>query len=84
MPRYTYRCDLCKEEFVLVHSMKEKEEDCLSCGKKKCLSRIPSLTLKPAIKKAKQKPGLVVKEYIETVKKEVRDEKKSLRKREAE
>ena len=78
MPRYNYMCESCKEEFVLIHSMNELKKNCHLCGVKESLKKIPSLTLKSVKTVKEKKVGDIVKEYITTVKKEVKEEKESL------
>ena len=42
MPRYTYRCNVCKGCFEAIHSISEKLTDC-ECGEEGSLKRVPSL-----------------------------------------
>jgi putative FmdB family regulatory protein len=77
VPRYTYRCDVCEKCFEVFHSINEKLTDC-DCGKEGSLVRIPSLPFCVSVAEAKQKPGEIVKEYIEDVRKEVKDYKKEM------
>ena len=79
MPRYTYRCDVCGESFEIFHSITEKLTDC-ECGEENSLKRIPSLPFRVSAKPNKIKAGTLVKEYIEDVKKEVRETKQNMSK----
>ena len=77
MPRYTYRCDVCKKYFEVSHSISKKLTDCI-CGEEGSLTRIPSLPFRVSVKGDKPKPGQVVKEFIEDSKKEISDYKKEI------
>lgn len=77
MPRYTYRCDVCKECFEAFHSISDKLTDC-ECGEEGTLKRIPSLPFRVSAKSSKQKPGEIVKEFIEDTKKDISDYKKEM------
>ena len=78
MPRYTYRCDVCNECFEVFHSISEKLTDC-ECGEEGSLKRIPSLPFRVSTKEeGQQKPGQVIKEFIEDAKKEISDYKEEI------
>ena len=79
MPRYTYRCDVCGKSFEVSHSISDKLTDC-ECGEEGSLKRIPSLPFRVSAKPNKPKAGALVKEYIEDVKKEVREAIKDMSK----
>ena len=32
MPTYDYKCNVCKEPFFAIHSIKDRAKDCPSCG----------------------------------------------------
>ncbi len=76
MPTYTYQCVECKHTFDKFHSMSETVEECENC--KAAVKRLLSspLNLKKNANFGKKKPGSVVKQYIEEVKKEVNAEKR--------
>ena len=80
MPRYTYRCKKCDQVFERTHSMSEKLKDCPLCEAENQLVRIPSKTIKSVSRK--KKVGEVVKQSIEEIKKEVKDEKERMKKEE--
>ena len=78
MPRYSYWCDLCGELTTAVHGMSERLHDCESCGGVNSLHRKASIgSFK---KKDLQKPGELVKMFIEETRQSVREEKRQLTK----
>jgi hypothetical protein len=79
MPRYIYRCLECMFTEVYVHSMKESADVCNSCGQTGSLVREPAaFTTRSTGLDSKRRPGELVKEFIEDVKKEVSSEKTDL------
>jgi len=77
MPRYTYRCRTCIREFEVVHGMSEKLENCEECSG--VLFRVPSTTFTTTKTNSAEKPGQIVKEFIEDVKEEVEAEKQKMK-----
>tara|TARA_R100001594_G_scaffold39278_2_gene70758 strand:+ start:61 stop:315 length:255 start_codon:yes stop_codon:yes gene_type:complete len=77
MPRYTYRCDVCGESFEVSHSISDKLTDC-ECGEEGSLKRIPSLSFRVSAKSNKRRPGEIVKEFIEDVRKEIGETKEKM------
>ncbi len=77
MPRYTYRCDVCKKYFEVSHSISKKLTDC-KCGEEGSLTRVPSLPFRVSVRGDKPKPGQIVKEFVEDAKKEISDYKKEM------
>ena len=78
MPKYDYKCSVCKEQFSVRHSMSEKLTKKPDCEKQCSIERMPSLSFqKPKVKNPKV--GNVVKKYIEDAKKEVELEKEKLK-----
>ncbi len=82
MPRYSYVCEKCKQTFSITHSMSEKIEtyehdECPDGGK---LRKVPSVFCKQIVKE--KKTGQIVKKYIEDAKREVKEEKQALKKKE--
>jgi hypothetical protein len=77
VPKYCYICEECEHEFEIRHGIKEKLFNCENCNNEESLRRIPQLTriVKSPIV-GKQKPGSLVKEYIEENKKILKQEKK--------
>ena len=79
MPRYLYRCNECDEEYQELHSIKEKLTNCKLCDTKNSLIRVPSaFTTAHKNKAPKQKPGNLVKEFIEESKEDLRHQKEDL------
>ena len=81
MPRYAYLCEKCNKPFQIVHSIKEKLVDCQECDTEGSLKRIPSmpLVLNKKEDNQKQEAGTLVKEYIEDMRGELKQEKEELR-----
>ncbi len=78
MPTYTYQCNKCAFQFEEFHSMTESVEVCPECPSP--VSRVLSkdFFISKSNVGVKNKPGALVKEYIEQVKDEVRKEKTNL------
>lgn len=78
MPRYQYHCDKCEADFEYYHSMSEKKTVCEVCNEHTLL-KVPAFS--GSIKKEeKQKVGVIVDNYIEETKEEIRREKEKLKK----
>tara|TARA_R100001198_G_C5178733_1_gene176323 strand:- start:531 stop:773 length:243 start_codon:yes stop_codon:yes gene_type:complete len=75
MPKYTYKCLGCLEDFEIYHSMTEVIDECIMCGVK-TIQRIPSLSFTTI---AKNNSGQLVKEYIEDTKASVLEQKNKMR-----
>ena len=80
MRRYIYKCEECDIIFQTIHSIKEKLTDCEECDTVGVLKRIPSIPLVLSSKQGEEKRqvGSLVKEYIENVKEDLKDEKEDL------
>lgn len=78
MPVYCYRCIECEAEFEVRHSMSFDSQECLQCGASNVF-RIPSIGTSPVASASPGRPGKIVDEYINDVKKEIKQEKKRLR-----
>mgnify|MGYP003649878953 CR=1 FL=1 len=78
MPRYDYFCNECEELYTLAHSWKEKVENCPKC-ESGLFSRVMNIAnfLKQGGAK-KQPAGSVVNQSIESAKKDLKSEKKTL------
>ena len=76
MPSYVYECEECGEFFEAFHSITYDLEECQVCNSSGCLNRIPEMPNYTIKKKA----GKVVKEYIEQVRQEVKQEKQDMSK----
>jgi putative FmdB family regulatory protein len=77
MPRYTYRCDACDKYFEVFHSISEKLTKC-ECGEEDSLTRVPSLPFRVSVSD-EQKPGQMVKDFIEDTKKEIHEYKQDMK-----
>jgi len=77
MPRYTYRCSACVNEFEVFHGMSEKLENCDECSGS--LFRVPSTTFTTTKTSATKKTGQIVKEFIEDAKEEIEAEKEKMK-----
>ena len=75
MPRYEYKCSECLNTFTIRHSIKETISECKECGSEDTIQKVPTSFL--SIKK--QKAGAVVRQHIEEVKQDLRQEKIDLR-----
>jgi len=85
VPRYTYKCSACEEEFNVVHSMSDKLEKREDCEDNCELKKIPSnlVFLKNNIKHdSNHKVGDIVKGSIEELKQDLKEEKRSLKNKE--
>ena len=76
MPRYTYRCDSCEEQFQEFHLISETLTICKLCDAENCLVRIPQLV--GSIKKTNN-AGNIINTFIEDAKREVKEEKERLK-----
>ena len=78
MPRYTYKCDTCRETFETNHGMFFEKQDCDLCGAKDCLNKVPVFM---SIKKvaSTNKPGKIVDNYIRDAKQEIKETKRQFR-----
>ena len=77
MPRYTYRCDSCSTIHEVTHSMSERLSECSECNMES-LTRIPSSFISQTTSSkqpAGEKPGELVKKFIENTKEEIKTEK---------
>ena len=43
MPKYVYHCNICDDNFEIVHGMTEKQIHCELCKNSDCLVRIPQM-----------------------------------------
>ena len=77
MPRYAYRCRTCTREFEVFHGMSEKLENCEECSG--VLFRVPSTTFTTKNTGGNEKPGQIVKDFIEDAKEEIEAEKQKMK-----
>ena len=85
MPKYFYKCleRDCEEIFEAVHSMKERLENCSHCSGS--VERVPMNLVnisKPRDSHTPQKTGALVKKSIEEFKRDLKDEKRRLKRTE--
>ena len=86
MPKYSYRCEKCSNDFIVVHSMSKKYKSCneiqeIDCDEEGSLERIPSsfmLATSSTNSKTKQKTGEVVKKSIQEFKEDLKEQRKEL------
>ena len=88
MPKYFYRClkENCEQVFEVVHSMKERFQTCAQCSEE-CenegsIERVP-LNITSVLKKnldTNKKTGALVKKNIEEFRKNLKNEKRRLKK----
>ena len=79
MPRYTYQCDNCEEEWIERGNMNSKPHDCQRCGSAD-VKRRPSpfsVIKKDNVEKTK-KVGEVTQEYIEAAHEDLKEMKGDL------
>lgn len=79
MPRYEYRCNACGETFTAFHGMTEVLEKCKVCEVDGTVFRVPSI-FSLFNNNTLQKPGELVKEYIENTKQDILEQKQTLTK----
>ncbi len=83
MPTYAYHCTSCDKEFEEFHLMSEILDKCILCGSpsiQKVLNNSVNLIKNKNFRA--EKPGKIVKKYIEDVKKEIREDKDRLKRNE--
>ena len=83
MPKYAYWCEECSQVFEVIHSYKEKQQDCILCGKSGCVSKFlshPVNVLKKGFKnQGAKKTGSAVHKAIEENKQKLKKQKKDLK-----
>jgi len=83
VPIYTYRCQSCEGVFETFHLMSETLSICSLCEQVDTIEKIPSMLVgKLTTPVAKAKVGDVVENFIKDAKKEIKQEKKIIKKRE--
>jgi putative FmdB family regulatory protein len=75
VPRYRYRCEECEEEFVILHSISDTQEECTLCGHES----IKKMLGKPIVIKKNtnnsRATGNLTNEYIESNRELLKDMK---------
>ncbi len=83
MPRYVYRCMACKETFEISHGMFHDQRECILCHRVDELVKVPAFSISKKVEtKGSHPPGKIVDDYISEAKKEIKEEKKKLKKQE--
>ena len=83
MPKYYYQCKKCNFSFEVIHSIKEKKHDCITCETSGSLSRIPFIaTTVSKEPSGEQKPGELVNRFIKEATEEIKIEKEQYKKEE--
>ena len=78
MPVYIYECEDCEEQFKVSHGMTENHKQCDLCDAEN-IRRIPTMFTNLSKKIVRNnKTGDVTKEFIESSKEELRNEKREL------
>jgi len=77
MPKYNYKCKKCGKAFQLRHAISEPIDKHPDCEEECVLQKLPSSFrfVKVSRKVTKNKPGVVVKEHIESAKEEIEKQK---------
>ena len=77
MPRYNYRCDICENNIIIFHGINEIYENCENCAEDGTMVKVFSSPIhikkKPHTKE--KKVGELTKEYIESNKEILEEEK---------
>mgnify|MGYP003118359733 FL=1 len=78
MPRYKYYCQDCDTNFLVFHSMEEKQEECVQCLGNNITKSVtsPSYIEK---KNVQQKIGALTNKHIEESKKALKEQIKEVR-----
>jgi len=76
MPRYSYQCTKCNKITTVFHGINEVYLNCDDCSSIQCMEKILSIpTIKKQTTKNTKKVGDLTKEYIETNRKILEEEK---------
>jgi len=83
MPRYSYRCNSCLKDFMVIHSFKEKLKDCPKCNKKGTVSKLVSTSFSTNINKhiAPREVGKITEEFIDASRQELLQQREETIKR---
>ena len=78
MPRYKYYCQDCDTNFLIFHSMSEKQEECVQCLGNNIVKSVtsPSYVEK---KNVKQKVGTLTNKHIEESRKALKEQRKEVK-----
>ena len=76
MPKYTYRCTACAVVCTVRHGMRDVLVDCASCDAPGVLVRVPTdISLQKEDDHHGQKPGTLVKKFIEDTREQIKSKK---------
>jgi len=79
VPKYCYRCSSCDRQDYVFHGMSETLKDCPWCESEGTLVKIPAKFNLAKKDKPEASVGSVVKSSIEEFKKDLKEEKRSIR-----
>jgi putative FmdB family regulatory protein len=83
MPKYSYHCVECGDAFEIIHSIKERKDDCIVCSHSGSLERIPFIPITLVSKRTghiEAPVGKLTEEFIKDASEELKEEKKKLKK----
>ena len=78
MPRYKYYCQDCGTNFLVFHSMEEKQEECVQCQGNNIAKSVTSHSYIEK-KNVQQKIGALTTKHIEESKKALKEQIKEVR-----
>ena len=79
MPAYTYKCEVCENEFDTFHSITEELHNCDKCNNENSLKRVPQLLTSYSKQKSERDlAGERVRKAIEDNRKLLLDQKQSI------
>tara|TARA_R110000851_G_scaffold43779_2_gene108076 strand:- start:523 stop:780 length:258 start_codon:yes stop_codon:yes gene_type:complete len=78
MPKYTYKCTECEGYTITYHGFNKTLSECELCESTDSLQRLPSTFVLQNNKDIGQKPGAIVKEFIEDAKEQLVKQKEEL------
>ena len=82
MPKYIYKCKECDFVKEVVHSMQEKLKDCDECDTIESLMRVPSFSLAISKGEKNNSSSSRVKDFIEEARTELKEERRTLQRKE--
>ena len=75
MPKYFYQCEQCTGSFEIIHSIKEKMQDCFECAASGSLERLPYAPLAFKTYDKEAQVGEIVNRFIEEGRVDVEQQK---------
>lgn len=81
MPRYSYKCEACKEITTVFHLADERATDCSSCEAVDSLAKVLSNFRTPTRRSAEnsRSAGRVTEEFIQDARQDLKTEKDRLK-----